>query len=358
MKFPGSKLLHHWDLSTQRLSLDDLLRSCQQVGLTGFAEVKFPNSVAMIFYYLGGEVNALYREGAVAYHGQDALDRVRAQVTGDEGVISVFELPLDMAHLLRGITNRQRLKETLTSKAELIEMLRRMEKAEHTGTLEIQTKVGSAMILLVRGRVSNTYWETAGGLTFEKGEARQKLENALDKEQAQLFLSDFSRDIWKTRHEVQTSVRSRLERREDVTAPTDQVAAEETALRNQVLEELSAQVPALIQSFIFDLMTGTILARKGRGTSAIRVGLLAEKVPSVTIYLRDLVATEDADQVELIEVSTERVATLIAIVPEAQEGIAVIADKAQPTTLIGAALSRLVRSYAARLHPARGAVIP
>jgi hypothetical protein len=106
------------------------------------------------------------------------------------------------------------------------------------------------------------------------------------------------------------------------------------------------------------LLAGTILARMGRGTSAIRVGLLAEKVPSVTIYLRDLVATEDADQVELIEVSTERVATLIAIVPEAQEGIAVIADKAQPTTLIGAALSRLVRSYAARLHPARGAVIP
>jgi hypothetical protein len=357
MKFPGSKLLHHWDLSTQRLSLDDLLRSCQQVGLTGFAEVKFPNSVAMIFYYLGGEVNALYREGAVAYHGQGALDRVRAQVTGDEGVISVYELPLDMAHLLRGITNRQRLKETLSSKAELVEMLRRMEKAEHTGTLEIQTGTGSAMVLLVRGRASNTYWETTGGLTFEKGEARQALEAALDGDQAQLFLSDFSRDIWKTRHEVQTSVRSRLERRDDAaTTPTDQIAAEETTLRNQVLEELSAQVPSLIQSFIFDLMTGTILARKGRGTSAIRVGLLVEKVPSITMYLRDLVATEDADQVELIEVSTERIATLVAIVSEAQEGIAVLADKAQPTALIGAALSRCVRSYAARLHPARGAV--
>jgi hypothetical protein len=356
MKFPGSKLLHHWDLATQRLSLDDLLRSCQQVGLTGFAEVKFPSSVAMIFYYLGGEVNALYREGAVAYHGQAALDRLRALVSGEEGVISVYELPLDMAHLLRGITNRQRLKETLASKGDLVEMLRRMEKAEHTGTLEIQTKQGSAMILLVRGRASNTYWETSGGLTFEKGEARQKLESALGQDEAEVFLSDFSRDIWKTRHEVQTSVRSRLERREEAAEPTDQVAAEETALREQVLVELSAQVPSMIQAFLFDLMTGAILARTGRGTSAIRVGLLAEKVPSVTIYLRDLVATEDADQVELIEVSTERVATLIAIVPEAQEAIAVLADKAQPTALIGAALSRCVRAYAARLHPARGAV--
>lgn len=357
MKFPGAKLLHQWDLSTQRLSLDDLLRSCQQVGLTGFAEVNFPNAVAMIFYYLGGEVNALYREGAVAYHGQEALDRMRSLVTGEEGGICVYELPLDMAHLLRGITNRQKLRETVASKLDLQELLRRLEKSEHTGTLEIQTSSGAAMVLLVRGRVSNVYWETSEGLTFEKGEARQKLEETVEKEVALLFLSDFSRDIWKTRHEVQESVRSRLERRDEVTPPaTDQVATEEAALRNQVLDELQTQVPSLIQVFIFDLMTGAILARKGRGTSAIRVGLLAEKVPALSIYLRDLVATEDEDQIEMIELSTERVATLVAIVPEAQEAIALLADKSQPMALISASLSRSVRSYAARLHPARGAV--
>jgi hypothetical protein len=112
----------------------------------------------------------------------------------------------------------------------------------------------------------------------------------------------------------------------------------------------------LIQTFIFDLLTGAVLARKGRGTAVIRVGLLAEKVPSVTMYLRDLVATEDEDQVELIELSTERVATLVAIVPEAQEAIAVLADKSQPTALVAAALARSVRSYVARLHPSRGTV--
>ena len=353
MKFPGSKLLHQWDLATQRLSLDDLLRSCQQAGLTGFAEVKLPQAVAMIFYYLGGEVNALYKEGAVAYHGQAALERLRSQVSSDEGSISVYELPLDMAHLLRGITNRQKLRETVKSKAELVEFLRRLEKSEHTGTLEIQTGAGSAMVLLVRGRVSNTYWETAGGLTYEKGEARHRLETAVDKEEAALFLSEFSRDVWKTRHEVQDSVRSRLERPREET-PNDELAAEENALRQQVLDELFTQVPSLIQAFMFDLMTGSIFARKGRGTSVIRVGLLAEKVPALTGYLRDLVATEDEDQVELIELSTEKVSTLVAIVPEAQEAIAMLADKSQPTALVGAALSRSVRSYASRLHPARG----
>jgi hypothetical protein len=358
VKFPGSKLLHHWDLATQKLSLEDLLRSCQQVGLTGFAEVKLPHAAAMIFYYLGGEVNALYREGAVAYHGQAALERLRAQVDSEEGSISVYELPLDMAHLLRGITNRQKLKETVTSRSELVELLNRMEKSEHTGTLEVQTGQGAAMILLVRGRVSNTYWETSGGLTYEKGEARQRLEESFARaEPPQLFLSEFSRDIWKTRHEVQESVRSRLERREEnKQVATDQIAAEESSLRKQVLDELSAQVPSLIQAFLFDLMTGSVLARKGRGTAAIRVGLLAEKVPSLTLFLRNLVMTEDEDEVELIEFSTERVATLIAIVPEALEGIAVLADKSQPTALIAAALSRSVRGYAARLHPSRGAM--
>jgi hypothetical protein len=356
MKFPGSKLLHHWDLATRGISLDDLLRSCQQAGLTGFAEVKFPNAVAMIFYYLGGEVNALYREGPVAYHGQTALERLRSQVAGDDGSISVYELPLDMAHLLRGITNRQRLKETLHGKSSLQELLNRMEKSEHTGTLEIQASDGAAMVLLVRGRISNTYWETTGGLTYEKGEARKRLEDSVADGEAQIFLSEFSRDIWKNRHEVQASVRSRLERPEGRgQASTDQVAAEESQVRNEILEEISQQVPALIQTFIFDLMTGGVLARKGRGSSAaLRVGLIAEKVPSLTMHIRHLVAAEDGDEIELIELSTERVATLVAIVPEAQEAIAVLADKSQPTALIGAALSRAVRLYSMRLHPSRG----
>src|SRR5512134_1461311 len=120
MKFPGSKLLHHWDLAARGLSLDDLLRSCQQAGLTGFAEVKLPNAVAMIFYYLGGEVNALYREGPVAFNGQEALDRLRSQVRQGEGFVSVYELPLDMAHLLRGITNRKKLREHPAGGADLV----------------------------------------------------------------------------------------------------------------------------------------------------------------------------------------------------------------------------------------------
>ncbi len=357
MKFPGSKLLHQWDLSVQKLSLDELFRSCRQAGLTGLAEVKFPDAVGLIFYYLGGEVNALYREGAMAYNGQSALDRLRTRVTGEVGTISVFELPLDMAHLLRGITNRQKLKETLRNRSDLVELLRRLEKAEHTGTLEVQTSDGSAMVLLVRGRASNVYWETTGGLTFEKGEARQKLEESLGQEHPEvpLFLGEFSRDVWKNRHEVQVAVRSRLERRDEIRdRPTEEIASEENGLRGQVLDDLTTRLPGLIQAFIFDLMTGSVYLRKGRGATDVHVGPLAELVPELAISLRDqMAAADESDPLDFVELSTEKLSILVTIVSEAQEAIAVIADRSQPTALIGAALLQAVHGYTARLHPAR-----
>jgi hypothetical protein len=360
MKFPGSKLLHQWDLAVRHLSLDDLLRSCQQAGLTGLAEIKLPQGVGLIFYYLGAEVNALYREGAVGLNGPVALDRLRVEVEGEAGFISVYELPLDMAHLLRGIANRRRLQEKLRDRSDLVELLHQLERSEHTGTLEIETRAGAAMVLLVRGRASNTYWESREGLTLEKGDARQKLEEALDEgDETSLFLSQFSRDVWRSRHEVRgTPTRSRLNRRDDPAPPTDQIAAEEAALRARVLDELSAQVPALLQAFIFDLMTGAVFVRTGGGTADIRVSSLAEQVPGLSLYLRSLMRVDETEEpLEFLELVTGSLSILVGVVPEAEEAIAVLADRSQPTSLIRPALTQAVRNYSAQLHPSRSKVM-
>jgi hypothetical protein len=360
LKFPGSKLLHHWDLSIQRPpALDDLFRSSQAAGLTGFIELKYPHAVGMIFYYLGGEVNALYREGAIAHNGQEALEKLREALPPDEGTIAVYELPLDVAHLLRGITNRQRLKEPLTGPGSLTAILGGLEKREHTGTLEIQTPEGAAMVLLVRGRVSNTYFESSDGLTLEKKEATNRLDQALQAPggEVQAYLADFSREVWKTRHEVQDGVRSRLERREEQPAASEQLAEEEMALRAQALEELCRALPSLTQVFLFDLMTGRILARRGggRGSSVLRVDLLAERIPGLTAYLRDLVAAEERDEIEVFEMVTGRLSLVVALVPQTVEAIAAVADRAQPTALIEATMMRIVRAYAARVASRLGA---
>ena len=47
----------------------------------------------------------------------------------------------------------------------------------------------------------------------------------------------------------------------------------------------------------------------------------------------------------------------MGLVPETQEAIAVVAERAQPTALIGAALCRAVRAYAARVAE-RGFISP
>jgi hypothetical protein len=354
MKFPGSRLLRQWDLSVQPISLEDILRSCRQVGLTGLAEAKLRDSVGLIFYHLGGEVNALFRDGAAGLNGQQAMERLREKVAAGDGVISIYELPLDLAHLLRGITNRQRLQDRIADRNELADLLRRLEKSEHTGTLELQTETGAAVVLFVRGRASNTYWEAKGGLTFEKGEARHKLDDALGPEPAQLFLSDFSRDVWKTRHEVQTPALSRLQLREEPPRPLDQLAAEEAALRAEVLAALAAEVPSLLQAVVFDLMTGAVYVRTGRGAADIRVGPLAEQIPSLTRELHQrLEAAGGEDGLEMLELTAGPVSILVAVVTEAQEAIAVVADRAQPTALVAAALARSARSYATQRGLAR-----
>src|SRR5687768_1122504 len=285
----------------------------------------------MIFYYLGAEVNALYREGSMAYNGGIALEKLRAQEAGLQGEVAVYELPLDMAHLLRGITNRQKLAETVASEEELAALLDRLKASEHTGTLELQTARGAAMVLLVNGRVSNVYWETTSGQTFEQADARRRLEQALADDQARLFLSDFSRDVWKNRHEMQAAVRSRLEAGEGA----DALSLEETQLRQRVLEEVTADVPAVVLAFMFDLLTGTEYARKtGKSASALRVGLLASKVPALARYVCELVSLENDDDVELLEITTGRIALLVATVPGAAEAVGVLAEKSQPTELI------------------------
>jgi phosphoserine phosphatase len=101
-------------------------------------------------------------------------------------------------------------------------------------------------------------------------------------------------------------------------------------------------------------MTGAVLLRGGRGSGDLNVAPLAEMLPSLVLQLREKVeAFEGADPLEFLEVSTERVTMLVALVSETQEGLALVADRGQPLALLTAALTRAVRAYAERLAPTR-----
>jgi hypothetical protein len=351
LKFPGRRLLHQWTI-VPGLALEDVLRPCQQVGLTGFAELRLGRAEALILYYMGSEVSAVCREGAVVHHGTAALGQLRALIADGDGNVAIYELPLDMAHLLRGLSKRRRQPDPLQSRADLAAALDKLGAAGHTGTCEVQTKTGGAMLLLVNGRVSNTYWEPATGSTLEKDRARAALDQALDTEVGQLYTAEFSRVAWRSRQDVEASVPTHfIPPAEKPSAET--LAAEETRERHQVLDDLESQLPAVTQVFVFDLLTGAVLAQRSKGAAALRASLVAVKLPVIATQLRLLVQAEPGDELELLELSTSHADVVMAAVPEVQEAIGLVADKAQPTAHVRAVLVRVARSYAARCRESR-----
>ena len=352
MRFPGGKLLHEWDLAVHRLSMNDLLRSCQQVGLTGYMELQFPDAVAMVLYYMGSEVNAMYREGPTGASGEAAIERLRVHLQhAPVGVVTVHELPLDMAHLLRGMTNRRRLAEPVSGREGLTCLLARLEQEKHTGTLELHAPAGSGMLLLVGGRLSNVYWEAADHTTFERDAARRRLERSLEAGAADAFVASFSRDSWIQRQEVQSPVPPRT-----FVSPAAgssvaaEVASEEDSLRIDVLEDLSAQVPAAFYVAVVDLPTGAVLAEKYRGPEALQAGLLPKRLAALLLHLKREVEADD-HELEALTLTAGKVTAQVAVVPEAREAVAVVADRAQPTALVGVALARAAQVYGDRLRP-------
>jgi hypothetical protein len=347
MKFPGRKLLQKWDLASQRLSMPDLVKACQQVSLTGFAEVSFVDAAALVFYYQGMEVNALFREGPVAHHGADAIDRLGAQTLAESGNVCIYELPLDVAHLLRGITNRRRVDPPLAGPGALAEMLRGLEASEHTGVVELDMPVGCAMFLVVRGRVSNVYFESSAGLTHEKGVAHQLVDDAVTRGVAQVHLSDFSRDTWMTRNQANSATRSRLSRTDLPPSASVQIAARETEMRGEILEDLLAKMPGVLRCYVFDLMTGSVLCSRS-GARGGGVGPLVEMVPVAFREMRERVSRAVVEPLETMELATGHVIALVHAVESVQEALMLVADRTQPNAHLAGALARAVALYVER----------
>lgn len=346
MKFPGGRLLHGWDLAHQPLSLDDLLRSCRQVGLTGFAEIHLAAGAGMILYYKGSEVSAVFRGDEAGHHGQNALERLRAAMS-DEGRIAVYELPMDMAHLLRGITNRRRLPApAIGSPADLEKLVDKLRQDEHTGLLEVQTDSGSAAILLVNGRLSNMYWEGIDGKTLEKQAALVGLQQGLMGDAALVFLSDYSRDVWKARHEVPDHAPERLEGAERaLNAAT--VLGTESQLRADLLRAVDEQLPSMVQALVCDLMTGSVLTRRIRGTSAMSSMQLVDRLPGLAMQLRGA-HVSDGNDVEIVEIEGVKTSSVVVFLADRHEAVAVIADNRQPTSQVAIVVRRLARDYLAQ----------
>jgi len=386
MRFPGSKLLSE-DISTKTASFDSIIRHCENVNLSGYMEVAFGDAEGLLLFYLGEQINIIYRHVNKIFLGGEATLKLRNTAQMREGKISIYELPLDMAHMLRGLSNRKEIFGQIFAADPLKDFIQQLNDEGHTGSLEILTNKGTGMILLVRGRFSTAYFETEGGVTFEKKEALNKIYDLLERDDtsAQVFQSDFSPDIWKTRQQGNKGRSSRLQelleqRREGSTkeveaeaeaqhdgskprdGPTPELttievvpppepppSAERRPLQEQILSDIAEQTPALLATFFFGLESEEIDAEIVAAPDETADRLIIDKLPAFVKYLENLAAMRGDDHVEILSMSTENFYLIVKCIPETQEGIAMITDRSQPVTLASALLLNSAHRYVAML---------
>ncbi len=369
MRFPGSKLLSQ-DLSTETTPLESVTRHCEDVNLSGYMEIAFSDAEGLILFYLGEQINIIYRAGNEISVSNEAMLKLRNAASLKEAKVSVYELPLDMAHMLRGLSNRQEIFGQIFASQPLRDLLSKLEKEGHTGSLEVITNKGTGMLLLVRGRFSNGYFETTGGVTFEKGEAMNKVFEALDTPEtsARVFQSEFSSNIWKARHETQRARSSRLhqileqQRPRETTsesAPPPEPVAEPKAakpkakvvdrqpLQQRVLASIREQTPSMLATFFFNLDTEEIELEQVEFPKETEERLIIEKLPAFVKYLENLASMKDEDHMETLSLSTENFYLIVKYIPETGEGLTLITDKSQPVALASALLLNSAHRYVA-----------
>jgi len=383
MRFPGSKLLSQ-DLSTHTTPFDSIIRHCEDVNLSGYMEIAFGDAEGLLLFYLGEQINIIYRQGNKIFLGGEATLKLRNTAQLKEGKISIYELPLDMAHMLRGLSNRKEVFGQIFASDPLRELIGKLESEGHTGSLEVLTGKGTGMILQVRGRFSTAYFETEAGVTFEKKEALNKIFELLDRDEtvAQVFQSDFSPDIWKSRQQGGTpkSRASRLQELLEARRPAHEAAAEDpgdatvpvpeqiqapiaeivppvepqetmdrTPLQEQILAEIRDQTPSLLAAFFFDLHTEEIDAELVTAPDETADRLIVDKLPAFVKYLENLAAMRSDDHMEILSMSTENFYLIVKCIHETDEGIALITDRSQPVTLASSLLLNCSHRYVAML---------
>jgi hypothetical protein len=341
-------------------------------------EIAFGDAEGLILFYLGEQIRVIYRAGSEIFISNDATLKLRNTAQNKEGKVSIYELPLDMAHMLRGLSNRKEIFGQIFAPDPLKELLKKLEEDGHTGSLEVITNKGTGMLLLVRGRFSNCYFETEDGVTFEKRDAVNRIYEILGRPEtsAHVFQSDFSPDQWKSRHETQRARRSRLheileqKRPQEAGAPPTAEAPSAAAtpvsetppstavkdrkpLQRKVLTDIKQHTPSILAAFFFDMDTEEIELDLVEAPSETEDRLIVDKLPAFVKFLENLAAIRNDDHVEELSLSTENFYLIVKCIPETGEGLALITDKSQPVTLAASLLLNSVHRYVLMLSGAQ-----
>ena len=212
MIFPGRKPLLE-GISTQAIRLDDLLEEFRNQNFSGYAEFHFSEARGILLLHSGEIITAVFKEGERVLGHERAVEAVRKTCRLEEGKISTYQLPAEMAHMLRGLCNRRPLEEVHVS-GKLAVLVQGLQEKGHTGTLDLifTQRREKGMILLIQGRISGAFLELEPNLTLEGKDALARIYQLVDEPDGtcRTYLSDFSQEIWKARRGAGGAPQSRI----------------------------------------------------------------------------------------------------------------------------------------------------
>ncbi len=199
--FPGGSLLFETLIDSHAV-IENLLDEVKKTNLSGFCEVRFPQTIGLVFFYSGEPTSVIFKSPGKVSSGKEGLTDLEGFCHKHKGgKLSVYELPNDVAFMLRGLTNRKQITAEADWSGRLRMLIDELAEQKYTGALDVITSAGKGLILLVGGKISTTSFEIESGIVFSGKDGLEKIYQVMDKPgvACKIYKSDFSAETWKER---------------------------------------------------------------------------------------------------------------------------------------------------------------
>lgn len=199
MWFPGSVLALEAEAHPPD-GLQSLLRRCVETRLNGYLEISFHELDGIVLFHRGDAVNIVSRFKDAVGGGRGALSALAKRSRVQVGSARIHEMTEELAEMLRGLHGRVEAA-PLCSSEQAKQVLESIKDQLDTGTVELHSEIGTAIVLFCDRRFVNCYLRTESGSTYESDEALREIFDYLDSPDGavQVFTSIYSSERAKIR---------------------------------------------------------------------------------------------------------------------------------------------------------------
>ncbi|HSB70577.1 MAG TPA: hypothetical protein VLT62_14725 [Candidatus Methylomirabilis sp.] len=236
MIFPKGQVVYE-HLNTSFTRLDAMLEELKADNFTGYVQLNAPEYLGLVLLNGGSIASAMEEGGGQRRNGGGAIEGILAKGRERDGLVSVFRVSPEMAHLLSHASRSQVVYKDLTSDlTSLDRLISSLQGRRHSGCIEVQLSKGreTATIFLLEGKVLEITWYHQG--TASAGPT------VLD----QLIRVAAAEGALFTVYSVDTT-----QREPETSAPQGHVRQEQVSLWQEVLKAAEGSVDPLARTGTF-----------------------------------------------------------------------------------------------------------